>query len=85
MKNTLSTADLRSYTITTIAAFDEDNVIGSHFVGWQEGFEPSYIEVQFCNSFHLTANEAMEIAEERMRELNRGQDNDSDFLHTRLV
>jgi len=82
MNNTLE--NLRSYTLETIPAFDEENAIGSHFVGWQEGFEPTYIEVQFCKSFHMSAEGAMEIAEEHMQELNRGQNNESDLLHTRL-
>jgi len=82
--NTQNLTELRSYTISTVPAFDEENAIGSHFVGWQEGFESSYIEVQFCDSINLSPEEAMEIAEEHMLELNRGQDNESDFLVTRL-
>ena len=84
MKNTQNIPDLRNNTISTVAAFDEDNVIGSHFVGWQEGFEQSYIEVQFCDQINVSAEEAMEIAEEHMRELNRGQDNECDLVITRL-
>ncbi len=83
--NTQNTTDLRNSTISTVAAFDEENVIGSHFVGWQEGFEQSFIEVQFCKAFHMTAEGAMEIAEERMLELNRGQDNECDLVVTRLL
>ena len=82
--NTLNTTDLRNNTLSTVAAFDEENVIGSHFVGWQEGFEQSYIEVQFCNQINVSAEDAMEIAEERMRELNRGQDNECDLVTTRI-
>ena len=82
--NTLNTTDLRNNTLSTVAAFDEENVIGSHFVGWQEGFEQSYIEVQFCDQINVSAEDAMEIAEERMRELNRGQDNECDTVTTRL-
>jgi hypothetical protein len=82
---TQNTTDLRNNTLSTVSAFDEENVIGSHFVGWQEGFEHSYIEVQFCDQIDVSADDAMEIAEERMRELNRGQNNESDFVVTRLV
>ena len=82
--NTLNTTDLRNNTLSTVAAFDEENVIGSHFVGWQEGFEQSYIEVQFCNQINVSAKDAMEIAEERMCELNRGQDNECDLVTTRI-
>ena len=82
--NTQNTTDLRNNTLSTVAAFDEDNAIGSHFVGWQEGFERSYIEVQFCDQINLSAEDAMVIAEERMKELNRGQDNESDLVVTRL-
>jgi hypothetical protein len=82
---TQNTTDLRNNTLSTVSAFDEENVIGSHFVGWQEGFEHSYIEVQFCDQIDVSAEDAMEIAEERMRELNRGQNNESDFVVTRLV
>ena len=82
--NTQNTTDLRFYTLSTVAAFDEENAIGSHFVGWQEGFERSYIEVQFCDQINLSAEDAMVIAEERMKELNRGQDDESDLVVTRL-
>lgn len=84
MKNTQNITDLRNNTLSTVEAFDADNVIGSHFVGWQEGFEQSYIEVQFCDQINVSAEEAMEIAEERMQELNRGQDNECDLVITRL-
>ena len=83
--NTQNITDLRNNTLSTVSAFDEENVIGSHFVGWQEGFEQSFIEVQFCNQIDVSAYDAIEIAEERMRELNRGQDNESDLVLTRLV
>jgi len=82
--NTQNTTDLRNNTISTVPAFDEENAIGSHFVGWQEGFEHSYIEVQFCDQIDVSAEDAMEIAEEHMLELNRGQDKESDLLVTRL-
>lgn len=78
--NTLTTKELRNNTITTVSAFDEENIIGSHFVGWQEGFEKSFIEVQYCSYIKLTAEDAIEIAEERMKELDRGQDNESDTV-----
>tara|TARA_R110000824_G_C15040802_1_gene660372 strand:+ start:613 stop:867 length:255 start_codon:yes stop_codon:yes gene_type:complete len=76
--------DLRNNTLSTVAAVDEENAVGSIFVGWQEGFEQSYIEVQFCNLMPYRAQDAIAIAEERMKELNRGQDNDSDIVVTRL-
>ena len=81
---TLNTTELRYNTLSTVKAFDEENVIGSHFVGWQEGFEQSYIEVQFCDQINVSAEEAMEIAEERMQKLNRGQENECDYVTTRL-
>jgi len=84
MENTQNITDLRNNTISTVEAFDEKNAIGSHFVGWQEGFEQSYIEVQFCEAFHMCAEGAIGIAEEHMRELNRGQDNECDLVITRL-
>jgi hypothetical protein len=82
--NTQNTTDLRNNTLSTVEAFDEENVIGSHFVGWQEGFEQSYIEVQFSDDDGFDIIDAMDLAEERMRELNRGQDNKCDLVTTRL-
>jgi len=83
MNNTLE--NLRENTINTVYPFDVMNPIGSHFVGWQEGFEQSFIEVQYCSYIKLTAEEAVEIAEERMKELNRGQDKESDLVITRSL
>tara|TARA_R110001592_G_scaffold113091_1_gene311952 strand:+ start:195 stop:455 length:261 start_codon:yes stop_codon:yes gene_type:complete len=62
--------NLRSYKIATIPAFDEDNAIGSHFVGWQCGFEPTFVEVQFCMLQPICPDEAIEIAEEHMEKLD---------------
>lgn len=79
MKN--QTAEhLREYVITTASAFDTENLIGSYFVGWQEGFEPSIIEVQVCSSIDITEQDAFEEAEEVMKSLNRGQEDDADFI-----
>jgi hypothetical protein len=61
------------------------NAVKSYFVGWQEGFEHIFIEVQSCNYMNLSQQDAIEIAEERMRELNRGQDNDSDLVITKSL
>ncbi len=72
---------LKSYTLDTIPAFDENNAIGSHFVGWQCGFEPVFIEVQFCDSIHVSESDAMEIAEEHMISLDRGFNEESDLHH----
>lgn len=79
MKN--YTADqLREHVITTVAAFDTDNVIGSYFVGWQEGFEPTIVEVKACSSMDITEEDALAEAEEAMKSLNRGQDELPDFV-----
>ena len=80
MKNTLE--NLRENTIHTIYPFDVMNPISSHFVGWQEGFEQSFIEVQSCDYIKVTPEQAIEMAEERMKELNRGQNNESDTVVT---
>ena len=71
---------LRANTVNTINAFDVMNPIRSIFVGWQEGSEPIFIEVQSCKYMKLSTQDAIEMAEERMKELNRGQDNDSDLV-----
>ena len=78
MNNTLE--NLRENTIHTIYSFDAMYPIGSHFVGWQEGFEKSFIEVQYCKYIPLTKEDAIEIAEERMKELDRGQEGESDTV-----
>jgi len=83
MKNTLE--NLRENTIHTIYSFDAMYPIGSHFVGWQEGFEKSFIEVQYCSYIKLTSEEAVEIAEERMKELDREQDKESDTVVSLLL
>tara|TARA_E500000318_G_scaffold54300_2_gene50554 strand:+ start:1113 stop:1370 length:258 start_codon:yes stop_codon:yes gene_type:complete len=83
MKMTLE--NLRSYTVNTVYPFDVMNAVKSYFVGWQEGFEHIFIEVQSCNYMNLSQQDAIEIAEERMRELNRGQDNDSDLVITKSL
>ena len=83
MNNTLE--NLRENTIHKIYSFDAMYPIGSHFVGWQEGFEQSFIEVQYCRYIKLSPEDAVEIAEERMKELNRGQDNESDIVVTRSL
>ncbi len=77
--------NLRSYTVNTVYPFDVMNAVKSYFVGWQEGFEHIFIEVQSCNYMNLSQQDAIEIAEERMRELNRGQDNDSDLVITKSL
>ena len=79
MKN-YTAEKLREYVITTVAAFDTDNVIGSYFVGWQEGFEPSIVEVQACSSMDITEEDALAEAEEAMERLNRGQGESPDFV-----
>ena len=71
---------LREYVITTVPAFDIENVNGSYFVGWQEGFEPSIIEVQSCSSIDLCDAAAIDAAEEAMIDLNRGQEDSPDFV-----
>ena len=79
MKN--NTAEqLRKYVITTVPAFDIENVTGSYFVGWQEGFEPSIIEVQECSIMELCDADAIDAAEEAMIDLNRGQEDSPDFV-----
>ena len=83
MKHTLE--NLRENTIHTIYSFDVMSPIGSHFVGWQEGFEQSFIEVQYCAYIKLSTADAIEIAEERMKELDRGQDKESDIIITRSL
>ena len=83
MKNTLE--NLREKTINTVYPFDVMYPVESHFVGWQEGFEQSFIEVQCCSYLKLSAEDAIEIAEERMKELNRGQDKESDTIITRSL
>ena len=80
MNNTLE--NLRENTIHTIYSFDAMYPVQSHFVGWQEGFEKSFIEVQSCAYIKLSTEDAIEIAEKRMKELNRGQDNESDTVVT---
>ena len=67
---TITIENLRSYKIATIPAFDADKPIGSHFVGWQCGFEPTFIEVQFCELQPICPDEAVEIAEEHMEKLD---------------
>ena len=71
---------LREYVITTVPAFDIDNVTGSYFVGWQEGFEPSIIEVQSCSIMELCDAGAIDAAEEAMINLNRCQEDGPDFV-----
>jgi hypothetical protein len=83
MKNTLE--NLRSLTINTIYPFDVMHPVESHFIGWQEGFEQSYIEVQCCSYIKLSPEEAIDIAEKRMKELDRGQDKESDIIITRSL
>jgi len=77
--------NLRENTIHTIYSFHVMNPIGSHFVGWQEGFRKSFIEVQYCDYIKLSTEDAIEIAEERMKELDRGQDKESDIIITRSL
>ncbi len=79
MKN-YTAEKLRELVLTTVNAFDADNVIGSYFVGWQEGFEPSIVEVQACASMDITEEDALAEAEEAMQSLNRGQDDLPDFV-----
>ena len=82
MENTIE--NLRSYKIATVPAFDEDNVIGSHFVGWQCGFEPTFIEVQFCMLQPICPEDAIEIAEEHMEKLDwkcKTKHGDSDLYY----
>jgi hypothetical protein len=69
---------LRANTVNTIYAFDVMNPIKSIFVGWQEGSERTFIEVQSCEYMKLSTQDAIEMAEERMLELNREQDGESD-------
>jgi len=83
MKKTLE--NLRSYTVNTVYPFDVMNAVKSYFVGWQEGFEHVFIEVQSCGYLNLSKEDAIEIAEERMKELDRGQDNDSDLVITKSL
>ena len=71
---------LRKYVITTVPAFDIENVNGSYFVGWQEGFEPSIIEVQSCSSIEICDAGAIDAAEEAMMNLNRSQVDGPDFV-----
>ena len=78
--NNYTTEQLREYVLQTVPAYDTDAVIGSYFVGWQEGFEPSIIEVQACSSMDIFEEDALAAAEDAMLSINRGQEDVPDFV-----
>lgn len=76
----MTVQQLREYRLLKVDAFDNENPTGAYFVGWQDGFEPTIIEVQFDDISALNEQDAFEIAEEHMLKLNRcNESNIADF------
>lgn len=73
---------LSQYIISTIPTYDESPATGSHLIAWQEGFEPSVIEVQFNDQHRVDIDDALDIATDHMKELDRGQNDLPSYYHT---
>jgi hypothetical protein len=84
MQATATIQQLRDYTLKTVPPFDEDYIVASYFVGWQEGFEPIYVEVQIDDSIDISEEDAIDEALEALHGLGRGkQYGEPDFVHWR--
>ena len=81
----LNYTDLSEYTLSTIPVEDGGHATTAHFIAWQEGFEPSFIEVQFDRENPLDIDDAIDIAMDHMQLLDRGQDDLPDYYCTRSI
>jgi hypothetical protein len=81
----LNYTDLSEYTLATIPVEGGGHATSAHFIAWQEGFEPSFIEVQFNKENPVDIDDAIDIACEHMKSLDRGQDDLPDFYCTRSI